>query len=58
MANEKTDSREAAKPAAPQKDVLETIATDEHAGKGGSYVFDPLTGKRTPSTKKEDLSNV
>jgi hypothetical protein len=41
-------------PAAPAKDVLEVIATDEHAGKGGSFVFDPLTGKRTPSTTQKD----
>lgn len=27
-------------------DILAIIATDEHAGVGGSYVLDPLTGKR------------
>jgi hypothetical protein len=40
-----------------QKDLAEAMATDEHAGKGGSYVFDPATGKRTPTqplpTEKE-----
>ena len=24
------------------------ITTDEYAGQGGSYLFDPATGKRTP----------
>lgn len=41
----------------PQKDLSEAMATDEYAGKGGSYTFDPATGKRTPSeplpTEKE-----
>lgn len=25
------------------------IITDQYAGQGGNYIFDPLTGKRTPS---------
>ncbi len=28
-------------------DVRTVLTTDEHAGRGGSYVFDPATGKRT-----------
>lgn len=26
------------------------LATDEFAGKGGSYVFDPVAGARAPAT--------
>lgn len=29
--------------------ILQAIVTDEHAGKGGSFVLDPVTGKRTPA---------
>ena len=29
------------------KDVKDAILHDEHAGKGGSYIYDPETGKRT-----------
>lgn len=50
MAKKKPDSQEAAAPAAPVKTALEAITTDEYAGQGGSYVFDPATGKRTPVT--------
>ena len=32
---------------APVKDAGDVIANDEHAGIGGSYVFDPVTGTRT-----------
>ena len=56
MAKKKTDSQEAAKPAAPN--VLEAIKTDEYAGQGGSYAFDPATGKRTPIITEEEISNV
>lgn len=28
-------------------DVIDVILNDEHAGKGGSYIYDPETGKRT-----------
>lgn len=28
--------------------LASAIATDEYAGQGGDYVFDPATGKRTP----------
>ena len=27
--------------------LLRAITTDEHAGKGGSYTYDPATGQRT-----------
>lgn len=30
------------------KSAIEAITTDEHAGKSGSYLFNPATGKRTP----------
>ena len=57
MAKKKPDSTEAAVPAAPQKTALEAIKTDEYAGQGGSFVFDPATGKRTPITTEEELKN-
>lgn len=28
--------------------ILHEILTDEFAGKGGTYLYDPATGKRTP----------
>jgi hypothetical protein len=40
------------KPPAVQAAVqtaADVLAKDEHAGKGGSYVFDPGTGLRTPT---------
>ena len=56
MAKTKPDSaQEAAAPAAP-KTALDAIKTDEYAGQGGSFLFDPITGKRTPITE-EDLKN-
>lgn len=27
--------------------MMQVIATDEFAGHGGSYIYDPATGKRT-----------
>lgn len=33
--------------ALPEAAVLAAIVTDEHAGKGGTYIFDPVTGTRT-----------
>jgi hypothetical protein len=27
--------------------MMKTIAADEFAGQGGSYIYDPATGKRT-----------
>ncbi|RJF99015.1 hypothetical protein [Noviherbaspirillum saxi] len=49
----KTDASKTAnsekKPATePVSDAHKVLATDEHAGRGGSYVFDPAAGKRTP----------
>lgn len=29
-------------------DLIKAITHDEYAGSGGSYVFNPTTGKRTP----------
>lgn len=31
--------------------VHKAITTDEYAGHGGSYLYDPATGKRTPITE-------
>lgn len=31
--------------------VHKAIATDEYAGQGGCYLYDPATGKRTPVTE-------
>lgn len=39
---------------APEHDLLKVIATDEYRGQGGSYVFDPATGKRTPAQPKPE----
>lgn len=41
-------------PAVPQKNVSEVLTTDEFAGKGGSYVFDPVSGTRTRVEGPED----
>ena len=42
------------KPKKPEPaDVDAAIMQDEYAGKGGSYIFDPLTGKRTPTPNIE-----
>ena len=32
---------------AEDSDLLRAITTDDHAGKGGSYTYDPATGQRT-----------
>lgn len=32
---------------AEQVQAADVLAVDEHAGKGGSFIFDPGTGKRT-----------
>lgn len=32
---------------APQDPVVAALTSDEFAGQGGSFVFDPETGKRT-----------
>ncbi len=37
----------------PQKDALEVLTTDEHAGRGGSYVFDPAAGTRIPVSEPQ-----
>lgn len=34
------------------KTLEQAIATDEYAGKAGSYTFDPETGKRTPTQQQ------
>lgn len=38
----------------PQMDVSKVITSDEFAGKGGSYVFDPVSGTRTRAEGPED----
>lgn len=44
-----------AEPVAATPSAMYVLATDEHAGKGGSYIFDPATGSRTrvPPEDKE-----
>lgn len=32
--------------------MMQVIATDEFAGQGGSYIYDPATGKRTRVEEK------
>jgi hypothetical protein len=34
-------------------DSQTVLHVDEFAGIGGSYIFDPLTGKRTPQTEQQ-----
>lgn len=34
-------------------DLHRALATDAHAGKGGSYTYDPATGKRTRNQDPE-----
>ncbi|SHL10214.1 hypothetical protein SAMN05216428_10178 [Nitrosospira sp. Nsp11] len=58
MAKKKSDSKEPVSAAAPEITALDAIRTDEYAGQGGSYLFDPATGKRTPITSEEEISNV
>jgi len=38
----------------PKKHAAEVIASDEFAGKGGSYIFDPKTGTRSPAPQPEE----
>lgn len=40
-------------PAAPKKAAIDVLARDEFAGKGGSYIFDPITGTRSPAPQPE-----
>lgn len=46
-----TEALEDSQPAQEIDPVHKAIATDEYAGKGGSYLYDPTTGKRTPITE-------
>jgi len=39
-------------------DVLEAIVKDEYAGQGGSYLYDPVTGKRTPLSEEQTKQAV
>ncbi|WP_298235913.1 hypothetical protein [uncultured Azohydromonas sp.] len=38
---------------AQQACPLAAIFGDQHADRGGSFIFDPATGKRTPAAEKE-----
>ena len=38
---------------ATPKTPADVIASDEFAGKGGSYIFDPKTGTRSPAPQPE-----
>lgn len=42
-----TSEAQAETQANTQAQAVEVLAVDEHAGKPGSYVFDPATGKRS-----------
>lgn len=49
--SKKTEAAPEAIPGLEDLDAVDAgavLAIDEHAGHGGSYVFDPLTRKRTP----------
>ena len=50
MATKSTQKDSLSESAQPveQDPVHKAITTDEYAGKGGSYIYDPATGKRTP----------
>lgn len=45
----------AEKVADSKPDILAIITTDEHAGRGGSYVLDPTTGKREKVENKPEM---
>lgn len=51
MATQKT--QEPKRDPAPLKKAVDVIASDEFAGKGGSYIFDPTTGTRSPAPQTE-----
>lgn len=42
-----TSEAQAETQATTQAQAVDVLAVDEHAGKPGSYVFDPGTGKRS-----------
>ncbi|MFC7518694.1 hypothetical protein ACFQUU_27155 [Herbaspirillum sp. GCM10030257] len=49
----KTDTSKPQPAPEPVKDASKVLTTDEHAGRGGSYVFDPATGKRSPASETQ-----
>lgn len=59
MASRKTPESAAADAAieVPEQapaDSASVLASDEYAGLGGSYIFDPVSGKRTPAPSQAD----
>lgn len=52
----KNKAAEKPAPAAPVKTAVDVLARDEFAGKGGSYIFDPNTGTRSPVPQPETPS--
>lgn len=40
-----------------QKTGVNAIATDEYAGKAGSYLIDPITGQRTPKDRPKETDD-
>ncbi len=34
-------------------DLMKAITTDEYAGQGGSFIYDPKTGKRMPAEEEK-----
>jgi len=49
----KKTTTEAKTAPAHQKQAADVISSDEFAGKGGSYIFDPKTGTRSPAPQPE-----
>ena len=50
----KKTTTEAKTAPAHQKQAADVISSDEFAGKGGSYIFDPTTGTRSPAPQPEE----
>ncbi len=46
-----------AKPTPPQSDTPVTFA-DEYAGQGGSYIYDPDTGRRVLAHRTQDARDT
>jgi hypothetical protein len=42
-----TSVEQSATESTKQAEAIDVLAIDEHAGKPGSYLFDPATGKRS-----------
>lgn len=38
-----------------QEEIQQAITTDEYAGQGGSFIYDPKTGKRMLVDEKKEV---